>query len=395
MAGWVERRGENKWRLNVPGGTDPDGKRIVYRKNVEAPSKREAEKLLDLFSAEVLKGEYVQPSKLSFKQFVDRWYRDYGEANLELKTLHRYKELLARAIQAFGHIKLEDIKPVDLLAFYKKLQEDGVRKDGKPGGLAARTILHHHRAISAVLQDAVEWQVIPSNPAARVKPPKVKAKPASFYDKEQTAALLAALDQEPFKYKMMVILALATGVRMGELNGLEWSNVDFENSTITVNQAAQYLPGKGSFTKDPKNDTSRRPITVPESVMALLKQYKAHQAEERLKVGDLWQGSNRLFTSFDGRPMFPNTISNWFPKFLARHKLPHVTFHGLRHTNASLLIAAGVNLKNVSARLGHSNVSTTGNIYAHVLKSADQEAAKKLDDILNGNTQKKKKQKRV
>lgn len=395
MAGWVENRGKNKWRLNVPGGSDTEGRRIVYRRNVEAPSEREAKKLLDLFSAEVLKGEYVQPAKLSLKQFIERWFRDYGEANLELKTISRYRELLGRAVEAFGHKKLEDIKPVDLLEFYGNLQKDGVRKDGKPGGLAARTVLHHHRAISAVLQDAVEWQVLPSNPATRVRPPKVKTQPAAFYDREQTAALLAALDQEPFKYKMMVILALASGARMGELNGLEWSSVDFESNTITISQAAQYLPGKGSFTKDPKNDTSRRTITVPESVMALLKQYKAHQAEEKLKVGDRWQKSGRVFTTWDGLPMFPNTISNWFPKFLTRHKLPHITFHGLRHTNASLLIAAGVNLKNVSVRLGHSNVSTTGNIYAHVLKSVDQEAAQKLDVILNGSAPKKKRKKRA
>ncbi|WP_338826278.1 Tn916 family transposase [Moorella thermoacetica] len=386
MAGWVEKRGENKWRLNVPGGTDAEGKRKVYRKNVEAKSKREAEKLLAEFVAEVQKGQYVEPSKLTFAEFVERWIRDYGESNLAPKTLHRYKEILKRACQAMGHLKIDKIKPLHLLEFYKNLQEDGIREDGKPGKLSDATILYHHRVLSKLFNDAQNWQVIPLNPASKVKPPKVTKRQAAYYDEKQTAALLAALDSEPLKYKVIVILALATGLRRGELMGLEWQDVDFENNTIEVRQASQYLPERGIFTKDTKNESSNRLIAVPASVMALLKQYKTQQLEDRLKVGDLWQGSNRLFTTWDGRAMHPDTISKWFPEFLKRHNLPHIKFHGLRHTSATLLIAEGINLKNVSQRLGHSNISTTGDIYAHALRSVDQEAAEKLDQIIAKGT---------
>ncbi|MCL6612470.1 MAG: site-specific integrase [Peptococcaceae bacterium] len=384
MAGWVEKRGENKWRLNVPGGTGPDGKRKVFRKNVEAPSKREAEKLLDLFSAEVLKGQYVEPSKLTFKQFAERWLRDYGETNLAPKTLFRYKQILARVLQAMGHLKMEQIKPMHLVEFYNNLREEGIRKDGKSGKLSDSTILYHHRVISSIFNDAVKWEVIPSNPAGKVDPPKAKTKQAPCYNEEQTAALMAALDKEPLKYKAMVILALATGLRRGEIMGLEWPDVNFETNTITVSRASQYLPEKGTFSKDPKNETSIRVIATPESVMALLKQYKAHQNEERLKVGDLWKGSNRLFTTWDGRPMHPDTISSWFPKFLARHNLPHIKFHAMRHTSATLLIAEGIPLKNVSARLGHADTRTTDKIYAHALVSVDKKAAQAMDNILTG-----------
>ncbi|MDK2894832.1 MAG: integrase [Moorella sp. (in: firmicutes)] len=389
MAGWVEKRGENKWRLNAPGGTDAEGKRKVYRKTVEAKSKREAEKMLAEFVAEVQKGQYIEPSKLTFAEFVERWIRDYGESNLAPKTLHRYKEILKRACQAMGHLKIEKIKPLHLLEFYKNLQEDGIREDGKPGKLSESTILYHHRVLSSILNDAVDWEVISFNPASKVTPPKVKKKQVPCYDKDQTAALLAALDKEPLKYKVLITLAVATGLRRGELMGLEWQDIDFKNNTIEVHQASQYLPEKGIFTKDPKNETSNRMIAVPTSVMELLKQYKAQQAEERLKVGDLWQGSNRLFTTWDGQPMHPDTISKWFPKFLRRYGLPPITFHGLRHTSATLLIAEGVNLKNVSRRLGHSNISTTGDIYAHALRSVDQEAAEKLDHILTRKSKKR------
>ncbi|SHF75840.1 Site-specific recombinase XerD [Desulfofundulus australicus DSM 11792] len=385
MAGWVEKRGENKWRLNVPGGTGPDGKRKVFRKNVEAQSKREAEKLLDLFAAEVLRGQYVEPSKLTFGQFVERWLRDYAEPNLAPKTVHRYRQMLeTRILPAMGHLKIEQIKPLHLMEFYKNLQEDGIREDGKPGGLSERTILHHHRLISAILQDAVEWQVIPSNPASRVKPPRVKKQQAASYDETQFAALMEALEQEPLKYRVMVVLAVASGLRRGELMALEWKDIDFQKGTLEVRRAAQYLPGRGQFTKEPKTEESRRVVTLPPSVMSLLKEYKRHQAQERLKVGDLWQGSDRLFTTWDGRPMHIDTISKWFPAFLKRHNLPPLPFHGLRHTHASLLIGQGVHAKTISARLGHSNISTTMDIYGHALKSADREAAEKLDGILAG-----------
>lgn len=384
MAGWVEKRGENTWRLNVPGGTGPDGKRKTYRRVVDAPSEREAKKQLDVFSAEVQKGQYVEPSKLTLKDFVDRWLRDYGEVNLAPKTLRRYKEILCRVLDAIGHLKLDQIKPLHLVEFYNNLREEGIRGDGRPGKLSESTVLYHHRVLNSILGDAVKWGLIPFNPASRVDPPKARTKQAACYDKEQTAMLLAALDEEPLQYKMMVVLALTLGLRRGELMGLEWQDVSFERNTIEVCRTSQYLKERGIFTKQPKTETSSRLISVPASVMALLKQYRAQQNEQRLKVGDLWQGSDRLFTTWDGRPMHPDTISSWFRNFLKRHNLPHIKFHALRHTSATLLIAEGVPLKNVSSRLGHANTRTTADIYAHALRSVDQEAAEKLDKLFTG-----------
>lgn len=403
MPGSIEKRGKNSWRLVVSCGLDGEGNQIKKTKsvtvNTDCPEKsckgcakitrcrarKEAEQALAEFVLEIEKGTFVAPSKLTFKDFVERWLRDYAETNLAPKTLFRYRQLLdSRIFPAMGHLKIEQIRPVHLLEFYKNLQEDGIRLDGKPGKLSERTILHHHRLLSTIFNDAVEWQVIPSNPAARVKPPKVKKKQVPCYDEQQTAALLEALEKAPLKYRAMVALDLATGVRRGELMGLEWKDVDFEKGTITVRRAAQYLPGKGTFEKDPKNETSKRTIAVPGSVMALLKEYRKVWLENRLKVGDLWQGSDRLFTTWDGKPMHPDTITKWFPQFLAKNGLPHINFHALRHTSISLLILEGVHPKAISARAGHSNISTTMDIYGHLLKSADREAAEKLEGLFNG-----------
>lgn len=389
MAGSVEKRGKNSWRLVVSGGFDKDGKRIKYTRNVTASSETEAKKLLALFVAEIEKGQFI-PSKLTFADFVERWLRDYAETNLAPKTLFRYKQILeSRILPAMGHIKIEQIKPNHLLAFYKNLQEDGIRADGKPGGLSEKTISQHHRIISSILQDAVQWQVIPFNPASRVKPPKVTKKQAAYYDEEQTAVLLEAVSNEPLKYQVIINLAIATGLRRGELMGLEWKDINFNKQTLEVRQASQYVPGKGTFTKEPKNETSKRLIAIPASIVALLNKYKASQNEERLAAGDKWKGSDKFFTTWNGEPMHPDTISKWFPKFLKRHGLPPIPFHGLRHTSATLLIAQGTPLKNVSSRLGHANISTTGDIYAHALKSADREAADKLDNIFTKKVYKK------
>lgn len=135
------------------------------------------------------------------------------------------------------------------------------------------------------------------------------------------------------------------------------------------------------------SETSKRENSVSSSVMDLLRQYRKEWMKHRLQVGDLWQGTERLFTTFDGRPMHTYTPGKWFSKFLRKHQLPYLPFHGLRHTAATLLLAEGISLKNVSARLGHANVSTTGNIYAHALKSVDRLAAEKMDRFINGKKQ--------
>ncbi|KAF1083877.1 Transposase [Sporotomaculum syntrophicum] len=426
--GTLQKRGPNSWKLTAACGLDAEKKQIRKTKTItveqtcelksckgcpkmkRCKARGEAEKQLALFVDEIEKGTFIEPTKLTLADFVERWLRDYGETNLAPKTLHRYKGILTRVLQAMGHIKIEKIRPTHLLEFYANLQEDGIREDGKEGKLSEKTILYHHRVISSILNDAVQWQVIPFNPASRVKPPKVPKHQATCYDEEKVAALLTALEEENFKYRVIVTLAIATGLRRGELMGLEWQDIDFDKSTLEVRQASQYLPGKGTFTKEPKNETSKRIISVPASVVALLKQYKVYQAQERLKVGELWQGSERLFTTWDGRPMHPDTISKWFPKFLAKTiihkpcnkvignvthcphcekpvkkeeliKLPPLPFHGLRHTSATLLVGQGIHAKVISERLGHSNISTTMNIYSHFIRRADVEAADKLEEL--------------
>jgi integrase len=398
MTGSIEWRGKNSCRLVVSCGFN-DKKRIKKARTVQvtgrtdAEKRKNAEKLLAEFTTEIERGLVIDGKKLTFKEFVDRWLKDYAETNLAPKTLFRYKEILdSRVVPSIGHIKIDQLRPTHIIEFENMLREDGIRKDKKAGGLSEKTILQHHRIISSILNDAVQWQAIFSNPAARVKPPKVPKKQAKCYDEEQTGALLDALDQLPprdLKYRVMVELALTTGLRRGELGGLEWKDLDFDKCTLEVRQASQYLPGQGCFIKDPKNETSKRLIAVPASTMALLKKWKAQQSEKRLRVGDLWLGEDWVFTTWNGTRINPDRFTQWFPEFLEKNNLPHIPLHSMRHTSATLLIAEGVDLREVSGRLGHADTSTTGNIYAHFLKSADRAASDKMEGILTRSRDKK------
>jgi integrase len=249
-------------------------------------------------------------------------------------------------------------------------------------GLSNKTIKHHHNLISSILNTAVYWQVIPFNPAHRVKPPKIERNEISCLDEKQTAELLELLQKEEIQHRTMIQLFILSGLRRGELCGLEWGDIDFERQLLTVRRSSQYLPGKGIFTKETKTATSDRTIRLPKQAFEILRTYKRWQAEQRLQMGDRWEDSKRIFTQYDGKPVHPDSISGWFHDFIANTELPKVTIHSLRHTNITLLLAAGVPLRTVSYRAGHAQTSTTANIYAHAIRTADEMAAEVLEDML-------------
>ena len=249
-------------------------------------------------------------------------------------------------------------------------------------GLSGKTILHHHRIISSILTTAVQWQVIFSNPCDRTKPPKPEHTEARYLDEFQTADLLQALNGEPYHYAVMVQLLLFTGMRRGELCGLEWQDVDFFTNCLHIQRSSLYIPEKGIFEDSTKTDTSNRVIKLSSTAMQLLKDYREWQKQRQEEYGSAWHNPNRLFTSWNGKPMHPDTLSGWFHEFVQRKKLPDVSIHSLRHTNATLMIASGVPIKTVSNRLGHANVTTTGNIYTHAIRSADEAAAEALENLL-------------
>lgn len=245
------------------------------------------------------------------------------------------------------------------------------------------TIAKIHRIISSILTTAVQWQVIPSNPCQRVKPPHVEYKEAPVLDEVQTAELIKCLQNEPIKYRTAVMMILYTGFRRGELCGLNWSDVDFNTGIAHVTKNVQYVTGKGIYEDTTKTKQSNRAVKLPDDMIEMLKEHKREQLRIKLLMGDLWQNSDKIFTNEKGGVISPDTLSSWFRGFIRRNNLPSIHIHTLRHISATLLIAGGVDIATVSKRLGHANKSTTLNIYTHAIKSADEAAADKLQNILN------------
>jgi integrase len=167
------------------------------------------------------------------------------------------------------------------------------------------------------------------------------------------------------------------------VTNLEWSDVDFDKETVSISKQLQYLPEFGIYEMESaKTDSGNRIISIPIELIELLREYKIWQDEEKSKWGDKWVETNKLFTKENGESIHPHTPSQWFNKFIKRHNLPPLTFHQIRHTNASLLIGQGVDAATVSKRLGHANVAVTLKTYTHAIKEHDREAADKLGNLI-------------
>ena len=391
MAGSIEKRGDS-YRLVCVVGYNLQGRPIKKSKTVHC-SKKEAKIELAKFVADVQKGMYVEGKSLKFTDFVEIWKRDYGSKELAPSTYKRYLGILeSRIIPFFGHFRVDKIKPTDIMQFYDLLSKDtqivrrkdnNGKKTGKP--LSPKTILEHHRLLRAMLQKAVYWQMIVSNPAERVQAPKTKKPKRKYYDDEQSKALISGLmklTEEQFNYKVAIILTIFTGVRLGELMGLEWDDINFREGIVSINRSSQYLADKGVFTKVPKTESSIRDVAIPDFVVSLLEEYKCWYDNQKALFGELWYDSNRLFVQADGKPMHPSTISKWFEKFVAQIGLPVINFHGLRHTNATLLIAQNIDVSVVAARLGHAQITTTLNFYVHPIISHNKTAGFALENLL-------------
>ena len=247
--------------------------------------------------------------------------------------------------------------------------------------LSPKTVLEHHRLISTVLDQAEKEGLVPFNVAAKATLPKISKKEVNHFQPEQVAAIRDALEAEPEKWKMLTHLFLITGARRGEILGLKWNAVDFEKNRIHICNNILYSPDCGIYEDTPKTATSDRWISLPLETMQLLRQYRAWQSAERLRLGAYYQDQGFVFAQDNGQPMHPDSVTDWMAKFSKRHGLPHINPHAFRHTMASMLYFNGVDSVSISKRLGHAQVSTTANIYAHIVEEADQKNADILADV--------------
>ena len=254
-----------------------------------------------------------------------------------------------------------------------------IEKDTRP--LSAKTVLEHHRLISTVLAQAEREGLVPFNVASRCELPKAEHKEVKYFQPEEIADIRDALENEPIMWKTLTHLLLVSGARRGEILGLRWSSVDFINNRIHICNNVQYSSDIGVYADSPKTSSSIRYISLPTETMELLREYQDFKRDENKKAGITSASMSYVFSQADGKPLFPDSVNNWLDAFSKRHKLPHINPHSFRHSMASLLYFNGVDSVSISKRLGHAQVSTTSNIYAHVIAEADKRNADIISDI--------------
>lgn len=246
--------------------------------------------------------------------------------------------------------------------------------------LAPASVISYHRTLSSILGRAVKWGYIQINPADAAEKPSLGPHEAPYLEEADARRLLELLQAEPIRWRAIITFDLLSGLRRQEFLGLRWQDVDLDQHTITIKQTSNYLPGKGVYVSTTKTASSARPLLISTAAVMMLLEYQRWQDEQRAQLGDAWEDQDgRVFTTDTGAPIFPDSVTQWFSKFIARSGMPKVTVHSLRHTYASLMIADGVPLVVVSKQLGHAQTSTTANIYAHAIASAQAKAMQTLD----------------
>ena len=391
MANIQERRDKSgklvSYSIRVHRGRGMDGKQLkpwtatfeVSPTWTEKSARKKAEAFAATFEKECKEG-VTSDSRQKFAAYCDYVVGLKEQRGTKHSTIMLYKHLTERIYPAIGHIKLRELRADHLNDLYSALSKDGLNKRNG-GKLSTKTILEHHRLISTVLEQAVKEGLVPFNVASRATLPKAEHKEVNYFQPEQVAAIRDALEQEPMKWKMLVHLLLITGARRGEVLGLKWDKVDFEGNRIYICNSILYAPDVGIYESTPKTERSRRYVALPPETMQLLRRYRAWQAGERLRLGEYYQNQDFLFTQDNGKPMHPDSVTEWLKRFSKRHDLPHINPHAFRHTMASMLYFNGVDRVSISKRLGHAQVSTTANIYAHVMEEADQRNADILSSI--------------
>jgi integrase len=358
MRGNITRRGKSSWRLKFDVGTDSvSGKRQTRYATVRG-KRQDAERELARLLNEAHNGTLIEPSKVTVAECIRTWLHD-GQG-LSPKTAERYRQLAEQQIiPHLGAIQLQKLKPSQVQDWHGIVRREG-GKDGRP--LSARTVGHAHRVLHRALQRAVENETLPRNVATIIRPPKVEAQEVEILSADEIGVLLAKLEGHPFY--PTVALALATGMRRGELLALRWEDLDLDGATVRVERALEET-AVGLRFKPPKTKHGRRIISLPPSTVDTLRAHRLKQLELRVALG---QGKPEpgalIFSTLEGAPLSPDNLSRDWRRVVAALDLPAVKLHALRHSHASALIASGLDVLTVSRRLGHGSPVVTLNTYA-------------------------------
>lgn len=405
---------------------------------------RELQRVATEFEQDLLNG-FQADNRQTFAEYAAYCYELREKRGDRPQTLHRVRGMTSRINEYIGGMELHDIRPKHLNALYTALSEPGASRhnhsmrlaagfyglfgdgtisdiakrcgvgrdtitllrDGKPitvknaqkieaamgekelfedtmkdRSLSPRTIREYHSIIYTVFAQAYKEMIIKYNPADRVTLPKMaRVRESKTLQPDELQAVLAALESEPLSFRALITLYISTGCRRGEALALTWDKVDFAKREILIDRSMIYLPETGIKSGATKTGNSRR-VAIPAETAELLRKLWADQALERLKLGDMWEDNNLVFSQWNGKPVHPAIVNRRLDEFCKRHDLPHINPHLFRHSAASVLLANGVDVPTVSKMLGHSNIATTLNVYAHAIDEARHKTADCISETI-------------
>ena len=382
----IRKRGDS-YQIRVSCGYDTDGNQVTKSMTwkpdpsmTEKQAEKEVQKQAMLFEERCLKGCTV--TSVKFEELAEKWFEEYGKPNLRNYTLDGMRKVTKRVYPAIGHLKVDKITSRHIQQFITDLAVNGKSlRDGKT--LARKTVIHHLSFISDVMTFAIKLGMISDNPCSSVIVPKGTKKEKEIYTMEEVRRLFELAENAPMKYRTFLTLPVYSGFRRGEMLGLEWKDIDFDNNIISVHRTSNYTKADGYYTDTTKTKTSQRSMKFPNQVMDLLKEWKAEQEKQAALMGSKWIVTDRLFTKDNGEPMFTGMPYKWLERLCTANNLPFYGIHSLRHFYASTLINANVDVATVSSALGHSAIGTTTNIYLHAFQDANARAGEAIASVLD------------
>jgi integrase len=378
MKGNLTRRGKTSWRLKFDTGRDPvTGRRITKFVTLRG-TKAQAQEQVNRILAEVAAGTHIEPSAITVGEFVRARVSQWeASGTISARTVERYRQLVENQVVPFlGNKELQRLRPLDIEGWHTTLRNTG-RVRGS-GGVAARSIGSAHRLLSKALKDAVKNGLISRNVATLEPPPKVTEAEmvivrdvSAFMEKLQGSALQAP-----------ALLGLLCGMRLGEVLAVRWNRINFESKVIQIREALEQT-ARAARLKPPKSRAGIRDITMPDSVVDALRDYRRSQLELRMQLGaGRLPEDALLFADLNGRPRSLYVASAAWRAFAKKIGMPGLTFHCLRHSHASQLIHEGVDIVTISKRLGHAKPDITLRVYAHLFQKDDSKAAAAINAAL-------------
>ncbi len=370
--GSIYRRKDGRWtaEISLEGGKS----KFLYGK-----TRKEVQEKLKTALYEQQKGMLVTGPQQKVDQFLTHWLENVHKSSIRARTYERYEEIIRlHLVPGIGHHQLQKLSPQHLQSFYtKKLEE----------GLSTTTVISFHNVLHKALETAVRWNLLARNTCDLVSPPRRKRFEIQPLSMQQIHQLLVAA--RGHRLEALFILALATGMRRGELIALKWQDLDLEKGTLQVRRILTRIPsklaGKGFEEAEPKTDKGRRSIVLPAFTVEALKQHRLRQREARLKAGPAWQDHDYVFCTSIGTHLNPTRdVLDVLKSLLEKAGLPDIRFHDLRHSSATMLLGMKVHPKIVQEILGHSQINITMDIYSHVLPTMQEEAMSKINEALQG-----------